>query len=40
MLKLDIYNEHTVKIVNIWEQKFDLVGLRLLYDFCGYAVWS
>ena len=37
MLKLDIYNDHTVKIVNIWEQKFDVVGLRVLYDFCGCA---
>ena len=37
LLKLDIYNDHTVKIVNIPEQKFDLVGLRVLYDFCGCA---
>ena len=27
LLKLDIYNDHTNKIVNIPEQKFDLVGL-------------
>ena len=37
LLKLDIYNDHTVKIVNILEQKFDLVGLQVLYDFCGHA---
>ena len=37
LLKLDIHNDHTVKIINIPEHKMDLVGLRVLYDYCGRA---
>ena len=37
LLKLNIYNDHTIKILNILEQKIDLVGLQVLYDFCGHA---
>ena len=35
ILRLDIHNDHTVKIINIPEHKMDLVGLRVLYDYCG-----
>ena len=35
ILRLDINNDHTVKIINIPEHKMDLVGLRVLYDYCS-----
>ena len=37
ILRLDIHNDHTVKIINILEHKMDGVRLRVLDDYCSWA---